>query len=91
MLIEQTSLLNKKFNSIEQYLQDHNDRLQDIDQGIDNNKDLIQKSLRLQYKSYQETLQMLEQTNNIVNKISKDGNMYINIEKENNRLIFNFR
>ena len=86
ILVEQISLINKKFNLIEEHFQDHSDRLKNMDQSIDSNEDLIQKSLRLQYKSYQETLKILEQTNNIFNKISEDDKMYIEIEKENNIL-----
>ena len=86
ILIQQISVINKKATMMEDYLQHHSDGLQDIGKCMDKNEDLIQKSLRLQYKSYQETVKMLEQANNTVNKISEDDEKYIGIEEENNRL-----
>lgn len=86
-LIKETSLLNNKVTVMEENLLSHIDIFQNINQQIESNEDLIQKSLRLHYKSYQETIKMLEQVNNTVNKISQDDGIYAVIEKENDRLI----
>ena len=53
---------------IEEYLQKYDDKLHEMTEHIHNNEDLVQKSLRLQYKSNQEITKKLEQINEKIDK-----------------------
>lgn len=87
--VEKQSLeiMHEKFNMIEGYLQRYDDRFEQINQNMDSNEDLIQKTLRLQYKSSQEILKKLEREDEIIDKMEVYSKRYIEIERERDNLI----
>ncbi len=74
-------------SSIEENLHKLDDKLQEVDKQLDNNEDLIQKSIRLQYKSYQEFLNKLDQTNERIDKTINYSKKYIEVKQDKDNLI----
>lgn len=72
---------------IEEYLQKHDDKLNEMTEHIRNNEDLVQKSLRLQYKSNQEITKKLEQINERIDKTEYYSKKYSDIQHDKGNLI----
>ena len=78
---------NKKSDLIEEHLGKYDNKFQEMNERIENNGDLIQKSLRLQYKSNQETLKKLEQINERIEHEFDYSKKYFESKKEKDTLI----
>lgn len=75
--------INKKSNAIEEHLQEFKHKTEVINQHLENNKNTIQKILRLEYKSSQEILNKLNQ----IDETMDYGKRYIKAEREKDYLI----
>ena len=87
VLTEEVSLMNDRFSIIEECLQKYDNKLYEMNQHLNNNEDLIQKSLRLQYKSSQEILKKMEPMNERMDKMLDYKEKYIKIEQEKDSAI----
>lgn len=85
-LMREVSLMNGKLSSMEGHLEKYNDKLHVTNEYLDNNQELIQKSLRLQYKYFQDILKEIEQLNNKIDKTSTYSEKYIEILRHNENL-----
>lgn len=72
---------------IEEYLQKYDDKLHEMTEHIHNNEDLVQKSLRLQYKSNQEITKKLEQINEKIDKTEYYSKKHSDIQHDKDNLI----
>lgn len=87
LLKEEVSQLTKKSSVMEDYLNRVSNKLDEINQQLENNQDISQKSLRLEYKSSQEILKKLDQVDVKIDENMDYGFKYTNLQQENNRLI----
>lgn len=87
LLKKEVSQLTKKSNTVEDYLHRFEDKLDGINQQLENNENIIQKSLRLEYKSSQEILKKLNQVNDKIDETIDYSDRYINLEQEKSNLI----
>lgn len=87
VLKEEVSEIIRKSNKIEESIHRFEDKLEVINQQLENNEASIQKSLRLEYKSSQEILMKLNQLNDGINKTIEYSERYIDSEQEKDKLI----
>mgnify|MGYP001001353922 CR=1 FL=1 len=86
-LEEKASEIVKKTSEVEGYLPRFDDKLEGINQQLENNESAIQKSMRLEYKSSQEILMKLNQLNEKIDKTTDYSERYIEFEHEKDNLI----
>lgn len=82
VLTKEMSILRGKVSIIEEYLENFNDKLQMMAEHLNSNEDLIQKSLRLQYKSNQDISRKVEQSNDKLHDALDYGKKYIETKQE---------
>jgi len=76
-----------KSNTVEEYLQRFDGKLEEINQQLENNGDAIQKSLRLEYKSSQEIFKKLDQIKENIDENMDYSTKYTELEHERDKLI----
>lgn len=87
VLTKEVFKINKKLYIMEEYFQKYDNKLQEINEHMDHNEDLIQKSLRLQYKSNQGITKKLEQTNERIDKTVDYNKKYAEVQYDKDHLI----
>lgn len=86
-LIEEVFQINKGNKIIEEHLQKYENSFEEANENIHSNEELIQKSIRLQYKTSQEILKELEQINVRIDEAIDNKKEIIELKGEKNRLI----
>ena len=87
LLKEEVRKLTKKSNTNEESLNRFSNKLDEINLQLEDNQDISQKSLRLEYKSSQEILRKLDQINVKIDKNLDYSYKYANLQQENSNLI----
>lgn len=87
LLKEEVSQVIRKSNTVEEYLHNFEDKLQGINQRLENNESSIQKSLRLEYKSSQEILKELNRVNKSMDEAIDYSEKYMEAERQKSNLI----
>ena len=87
MLIDEVYQTNKKLCIIEEYIQKYDEKFQEMNEHIENNEDLIQKSLRVHFKSNQEITKKLEQINDRIDKTVDYSKKYVEVLHDKDNLI----
>ena len=87
LLKEEVSQLTRKSNTVGEDLHRFENKLDGINQQLENNENAIQKSLRLEYKSFQEIFKKLNQVNNKIDETIDYEERYAEFERIKNNLI----
>ncbi len=87
LLNEEISQLTRKSNLLREDLHRFENKLDGINQKLENNENAIQKSLRLEYKSFQEIFKKLNQVNTKINESIDYEEKYAEFEREKSNLI----
>lgn len=87
LLKEEVSQLTRRSNTVEDYLHKFENKLDGINQQLENNENVIQKLLRLEYKSSQEIIKKLNQVNDKIDETMDYSERFIEVEREKSNLI----